>query len=36
MGGSIIFGIVLAVAAGVGGWYAPVYYVEPSGGSAWS
>ena len=28
MGGSIIFGVVLAVAAGVGGWYAPVYYVE--------
>lgn len=28
MGGSIIFGIVLAVAAGVGGWFAPVYYVE--------
>ena len=28
MGGSIIFAVVLAVAAGVGGWYAPVYYVE--------
>ncbi len=28
MGGSIIFGIVLAVAAGVGGWFAPVYYIE--------
>lgn len=28
MGGSIIFGIVLAVAAGVGGWFAPLYYVE--------
>ena len=28
MGGSIIFGVVLAVAAGVGGWFAPVYYVE--------
>jgi tight adherence protein C len=28
MGGSIIFAIVLAVAAGVGGWYAPVYFVE--------
>ena len=28
MGGSIIFAIVLAVAAGVGGWFAPVYYVE--------
>ena len=27
-GGSIIFAIVLAVAAGVGGWFAPVYYVE--------
>jgi tight adherence protein C len=28
MGGSIIFAIVLAVAAGVGGWFAPTYYVE--------
>jgi tight adherence protein C len=28
MGGSLIFGVVLAVAAGVGGWFAPVYYVE--------
>ena len=28
MGGSIIFGVVLAAAAGVGGWFAPVYYVE--------
>ncbi len=28
MGGSIIFAIVLSVAAGVGGWFAPVYYVE--------
>src|SRR6476659_2820417 len=28
MGGSLIFGIVLAVAAGVGGWFAPTYYVE--------
>jgi len=28
MGGSIIFAVVLAVAAGVGGWFAPVYYVE--------
>ena len=28
MGGSLIFAIVLAVAAGVGGWFAPVYYVE--------
>ena len=27
-GGSLIFSIVLAVAAGVGGWFAPVYYVE--------
>jgi tight adherence protein C len=27
-GYSIIFGAVLAVAAGAGGWYAPVYYVE--------
>ena len=27
-GGSIIFAVVLAVAAGVGGWFAPVYYVE--------
>ena len=27
-GGSIIFAIVIAVAAGAGGWYAPVYYVE--------
>ena len=27
-GGSIIFAVVLAVAAGAGGWYAPVYYVE--------
>ena len=27
-GGSLIFAVVLAVAAGVGGWYAPVYYVE--------
>jgi tight adherence protein C len=28
MGGSIIFAIVLAAAAGVGGWFAPTYYVE--------
>ena len=28
MGGSIILAIVLAVAAGVGGWFAPTYYVE--------
>jgi tight adherence protein C len=28
MGGSLIFAIVLAAAAGVGGWFAPVYYVE--------
>jgi tight adherence protein C len=28
MGGSIIFAVVLAAAAGVGGWFAPVYYVE--------
>jgi tight adherence protein C len=28
MGGSIIFAIVIAAAAGVGGWFAPVYYVE--------
>ncbi|MGH3127871.1 MAG: type II secretion system F family protein [Gaiellaceae bacterium] len=27
-GYSIIVGVVLAVAAGAGGWYAPVYYVE--------
>jgi tight adherence protein C len=27
-GGSIIFAVVLGVAAGVGGWFAPVYYVE--------
>jgi tight adherence protein C len=27
-GGSIIFAIVLAAAAGAGGWFAPVYYVE--------
>ena len=28
MGGSLIFAIVVAVAAGVGGWFAPTYYVE--------
>ena len=28
MGGSLIFAVVLAAAAGVGGWFAPVYYVE--------
>jgi tight adherence protein C len=28
MGGSIIFAAVLAVAAGIGGWLAPTYYVE--------
>ena len=28
MGGSIIFAVVLAAAAGVGGWFAPTYYVE--------
>jgi tight adherence protein C len=28
MGGSIIFAVVLAVATGVGGWFAPVYYIE--------
>lgn len=27
-GGSIIFAVVIAVAAGVGGWFAPMYYVE--------
>ena len=27
-GGSLIFAVVLAVAAGDGGWFAPVYYVE--------
>jgi tight adherence protein C len=27
-GGSIVFAVVLAVAAGVGGWFAPVYYIE--------
>ena len=28
MGRSLILGVVLAVAAGVGGWFAPTYYVE--------
>jgi len=28
MGGSLVFAILLAVAAGVGGWFAPAYYVE--------
>jgi tight adherence protein C len=28
MGGSLVFAVVLAVAAGVGGWFAPPYYVE--------
>jgi tight adherence protein C len=28
MGGSIIFAVVLAIAAGIGGWFAPTYYVE--------
>ena len=28
MGGSIVFAVVAAVAAGAAGWYAPVYYVE--------
>ena len=28
MGGSIIFAVLLAVAAGAGGWFAPMYYVE--------
>jgi tight adherence protein C len=28
MGYSLVLAVVLAVAAGVGGWYAPVYYVE--------
>ena len=28
MGGSLIFAVVLAVAAGAGGWFAPTYYVE--------
>jgi tight adherence protein C len=28
MGGSIIFAVVIAIAAGIGGWFAPTYYVE--------
>jgi tight adherence protein C len=28
MGGSIVFAILIAVAAGVAGWFAPTYYVE--------
>jgi tight adherence protein C len=28
MGGSIIFAVILGAAAGVGGWYAPLYYIE--------
>jgi tight adherence protein C len=28
MGGSIVVAVVLAVGAGVGGWYAPLYYIE--------
>jgi tight adherence protein C len=28
MGGSLIFAVVLAAAAGVGGWFAPTYYIE--------
>ncbi|HEX2428188.1 MAG TPA: type II secretion system F family protein [Gaiellaceae bacterium] len=28
MGGSIVFAVVLGVAAGVGGWFAPTYYIE--------
>lgn len=28
MGGSIIFAAVLAIGVGVGGWFAPTYYVE--------
>jgi len=27
-GGSLLFAILLAVAAGVGGWFAPTYYIE--------
>jgi tight adherence protein C len=27
-GGSLVFAVVLAVAAGIGGWFAPTYYVE--------
>jgi tight adherence protein C len=28
MGGSLLFAVAIAVAAGVGGWFAPTYYVE--------
>jgi tight adherence protein C len=28
MGGSVVFAVVLGVAAGVGGWFAPTYYIE--------
>jgi len=28
MGGSIVFTVVLTAAAGVGGWFAPLYYIE--------
>ena len=28
MGASLVFAVVVAVAAGVGGWFAPTYYVE--------
>jgi tight adherence protein C len=28
MGGSLVFAVVLGVAAGVGGWFAPTYYIE--------
>ena len=37
MGGSIIFAVVLAVAAGVGGWFAPVVLRRAQAAhSAWS
>jgi tight adherence protein C len=28
MGGSIIFAVAIAIAVGIGGWFAPTYYVE--------
>ena len=28
MGGSLVFAVVLGVASGVGGWFAPTYYIE--------
>ena len=28
MGGAIIVAIVLSAAAGVGGWFAPIYYIN--------